>query len=133
MGGSEEAVVYLARELSELGSEVTVYNERPEQYSDNPVGDAKDIDYYPWTEINPNDTFDTFVAWRDPSFLEHITAKVKLCDVHDALQPGVVYQNAEWVDKYLFKSKYHRSLYPKLPDDKALIISNGIVRQQFEA
>jgi hypothetical protein len=36
------------------------------------------------------------------------------------------------VDKFFVKSKYHRSLYPNVSDDKFVIVGNGIVRGQFQ-
>jgi tetratricopeptide (TPR) repeat protein len=133
MGGSEEAVVYLARELNLLDRQVVVYNERTTNYEDFASSkNQQSPRYHPWTEINPNDEFDVFVAWRDPGFLQHINARVKICDVHDALQASVIYANQEWVDVYMFKSWYHRNLYPDLPDSKCRVVSNGIVREQFK-
>jgi len=128
MGGSEEAIVYLTRELSKLGNPVTVYNERPEQYDD--YGQTTGIiAYLPWTEINPNDTFDTFVAERDPTVLKDINARLKICDLHDTIDPNVVYNNAQWVDKFIFRSKWHRNLYSELPDSQCVVIGNGILKE----
>lgn len=134
MGGSEEAVVYLSRELANVGQVVTVYNERNEEYKDAEVDyehsrlhTPKNVWYRPWTEINPNDTFDTFISERDPTVLKDITARVKLCDLHDTIDPQIVYNNAPYVDKYMFKSQWHRNLYPELPDDKAVVVGNGIL------
>lgn len=127
MGGSEEAVVYLSRELSMFndGADVTIYNERQSPYDDQ-EGTAFNVEYLPWTEINPNDTFDVFIAERDPTVLSNITARVKICDMHDTINPQLVYNSAEFVDKYIFRSKWHRNLYPELPDNKCAIIGNGI-------
>jgi tetratricopeptide (TPR) repeat protein len=127
MGGSEEAVVYLSRQLAKVGTQVVVYNERTAHLNENPL-----LDYLPWTEINPADTFDTFIAWRDPSMLSTIKARLKLCDLHDIVNPELVYRNAQFVDKFMFKSQFHRDLYPKLPDDKCVIIGNGINKGDFK-
>ena len=132
MGGSEEAVVYLSRALAQLGHEVTIYNERTspiKNYYGN--GAAAHQHWLPWTEINPADTFDTFIAWRDPSMLSTIKARVKLCDLHDIVSPELVYRNAQFVDKFMFKSQYHRDLYPELPEDKCMITGNGINKKDF--
>lgn len=134
MGGSEEAVVYLARELAKEGRQVFVYNERTTPHLDihDPDGAYQTVAYYPWTEINPNDDFDVFVAWRTPVGLKDIKARLKLCDVHDIISPEVVYENLPYVDKYLFKSKFHRELYPEVPDSKAVVIGNGLSKDQFK-
>lgn len=126
MGGSEEAIVYLSRELAKQGWEVTVYNDRDEAYDDNGVT------YLPWSSMNPADEFNVFVAWRAPENARGITAKKTLVDLHDAIQPERIYATADIVDKFMVKSKYHRDLYPGIPDKKFGIVSNGIVRSQFK-
>lgn len=159
MGGSEEAVVYLARELAlqkEGGKyrQVTVFNERQQPTEDKVVlseyydedyaakGNNADyyagstdfvtVDYKPWTEINPNDQFDTFICWRDPSIAKEIDAKKIICDLHDIISQESVYQAVPYVDVFCFKSQFHRELYPEVPDHKVRIIGNGIVTGQFE-
>lgn len=134
MGGSEEAIVYLSRALAYTGLNVTVFNERPSAYDDDFTNGASAVyvDYLPWTEINPNDEFDVFVAWRSPVGLKDIKARLKLCDVHDIISQEMVYDNLPYVDKYLFKSQFHRSLYPEVPDSKAVVIGNGISKEQFK-
>lgn len=123
MGGSEEAVVYLSRELAKLGYNVTVYAEFE--------GSDRGVTYLPWKEINVRDHFNIFVSWRAPQYLEKIRAKVKLADIHDVL-PEQTIKNYPDVT-YLVKSAYHRALYPEVPDDKFKIIGNGIVKGQFDA
>lgn len=125
MGGSEEAIVYLSRELAKQGWEVTVYNDRDEEYNDNGVI------YLPWSSMNPADEFSVYVAWRAPENARNIKAKKILVDLHDAIQPERVYAAADVVDVFMVKSKYHRELYPKLPDKKFGVVSNGIVRGHF--
>jgi tetratricopeptide (TPR) repeat protein len=132
MGGSEEAVIYLARELATQGRVVTVYNNRSEEYSDHSPRELRyPVVYKPWTEINPADEYDVFVAWRSPEGLENIKARRKLVDLHDIIDADLVYRYARYVDKYLFKSQFHRNLYPELPDAKCVVIGNGIPKEQF--
>lgn len=141
MGGSEEAVVYLSRELAKLGWQVTVYNEREEEYYDHaPQGSTeaekgiKAVGYLPWTLFNPNDEFDVFVAWRIPSQVLDIKARVKVADMHDVPQgyATITDKVLEVLDKVMFKSKYHASLAPKV-EEKAVIVGNGINPGDFNA
>lgn len=142
MGGSEEAIVYLSREMAERGWEVTIYGAVDEGYMDTweregdehsgepmtPAGGT--VTYLPHREFDRRDTFDVFVAWRAPEFAEHVRANVKISDIHDALQPE---QMKDYDDvTYFVKSNYHRNLYPKLADNKFKVIGNGIVKGQFE-
>lgn len=122
MGGSEEAVVYLSQELGN----VTVYCERPDEYTS---GTDR---YMPWHTFNPDDTFDVFVAWRQPEVAANIKARLKLCDLHDTIEPERVEAAAKYIDKFMVKSQWHRDLYPNVPDDKFVIVSNGVVLEQFK-
>lgn len=136
MGGSEEAVVYLSRELAKLGYEVTVYNERDEEYIDTNVKEGVVdttpkyvITYKPWTEVNQFDEFNIFVAWRAPELAKGIKAKLKVVDVHDALEEKRIISASEYIDLFLVKSRYHKSLYPSV--NKVKVISNGI-KESYE-
>lgn len=122
MGGSEEAVVYLSRELGKLGYDVTVYGEVDEAIYDSPR-----VLYRPWKEIDTRDSFNIFVSWRQPLYIEHINAKVKLVDIHDVL-PKEIVKNFPDVT-YLVKSEYHSDLLPEDVDRK--VIGNGILKEQF--
>lgn len=136
MGGSEEAIVYLSRELAKLGHQVTIFNDREEEHMDAVSWDipAK-VTYKPWTLLNPWDEFDTFVAWRAPENARGVKAKTVLVDLHDTIQAERVYQAAEENSKikFMVKSKWHRSLYPDLPDENFVVVGNGIVKEQFNA
>lgn len=123
MGGSEEAVVYLAPELAKLGYNVTVYGEVPEKS----VVDG--VTWLPWKEIDMRDHFNVFISWRAPQYLERVNAKVKLADIHDVLPEALIKDYPDVT--YLVKTKYHRDLYPEVPDDKFKIIGNGIKKEQF--
>ncbi len=142
MGGSEEAIVYLSRELAKLGHDVYIYNERDMEYVDS-FGHATEFDgeelveqdwkvtYRPWNTLNPNDEFDTVVIWRAPENARMFKARKILCDLHDAVQAERVATEAENIDLYMVKSAYHRSLFPDVDDEKFVIVGNGIVKEQF--
>lgn len=125
MGGSEEAIVYLSRELAKLGWEVTIYNERDEEYKDG------EVTYLPWTTLNTQDQFDVFVAWRAPEHAKGIKARKAIVDMHDAIEAHRVKVASEYVDKFFVKSKYHRSLFKDTKDSKFTVIGNGIKEDQF--
>lgn len=121
MGGSEEAIVYLAPQLAKLGYEVTIYGE---------VSSPMDVDgvkWLPWNYIDRRDEFNTLVVWRMPQFVGQFKAKKMFVDMHDQLSAELVrpYENAT----YLFKSQYHKDQYPKVTNYK--IIPNGIDVSQF--
>lgn len=130
MGGSEEAIVYLSRELAKLGWQVTVYNQRVEEYNDNGV------QYKPWETFNPEDEFDVFVAWRSPWLVEKlkIKARIKALDMHDTPvgHQAVPVKALEALDKVFLKSKYQLTMSPTDLSKKAVIVPNGIVLEHFD-
>lgn len=127
-GGSEEAVVNLAKQWKEKGYNVTVYNN---------CGKAKTYDgveYKPYWMYNPRDKWDILVFWRSPRSLdfEHNATKM-FVDVHDVIGKGEFTKDRlDKVEKILFKTKAHRNLYPNVPDEKCEIIPNGVDPSQFE-
>jgi tetratricopeptide (TPR) repeat protein len=127
-GGSEEAVIYLSRELSKLGWDVTVFNDREEEYEDDGVH------YKPWTMLNPFDEFDVFISWRHSQNALNVKARVLAVDLHDT-PVGHVSVNPEHVkqiDKFFLKSNYQWKLSDTpIPADKAVVVGNGIVKEQF--
>lgn len=149
MGGSEEAVVYLSRELAKLGWDVTVFNDREEEHLDYitvtdtytaPEGDTEIstdliyVTYKPWTMLNPYDTFDVFVAWRNPQMALDVTARVLAVDLHDTPigHVAVTSEQIKQIDKFFLKSEYQKNLSATpIPEDKAVVIGNGIKGEQF--
>jgi tetratricopeptide (TPR) repeat protein len=142
MGGSEEAIVYLTRELALLGWEVTVYNERDDEYLDVIKHTTDFVDgelteggvvvrYVPWNTINTQDTFNKLVIWRAPELASEFIAKQIVVDLHDTIQPERLDKVKDLVDIFFVKSTYHRGLYPELPDDQFVILGNGIKKGQF--
>lgn len=125
MGGSEEAWVYLTPELVKLGWDVTVYCDRDTEM------EYQGVHWKPWTLLNPFDTFNIFVAWRNPQLANGIKAKKVLADIHDVLPAGVVSSTQDFVDRFMVKTNYHRSLFPETPDKKFAIVGNGIKKSQF--
>lgn len=119
MGGSEEAVVYLSKELSRLGYDVTVFAEHNSHYQTI-------VDWRPWNQVDFRDDFDIFVAWRTPSILEKVNARIKLADIHDVLPKELVKDYPDVT--YLFKSQYHKNLYGPV---NSKVIGNGVKVSQF--
>lgn len=123
LGGSETAVVELSREWVKQGYQVTVYANCG---ADEGVRDG--VTYKHWATLNWNDTFDTFIVWRNPGIFDmNIKANRILYDAHD------IESNLNWtparverLTKAFFKSAWHRSNVPNIPDEKAAIIHNGI-------
>ena len=126
IGGSESAVIYLSEEWANLGYQVTVFCDTPKALELNGVF------YVPYYLMNWNDEFDTLILWRSPHLLDApIKAKNLFYDSHDIENPlNWNKQRIDKVNKVFFKSKWHRTNLPDLPDQKAVIISNGVVEYE---
>lgn len=123
IGGSETAVIELAKRWVKMGYKVTVFGDPREN-----TGTYEGVEYRPWYEINWNDTFNVLILWRSPHLLDRdIKARRIYMDLHDvANQLDWSEPRMQKIDKVFFKSLFHRRMIPKLPDDKAVVISNGI-------
>lgn len=123
IGGSETAVIELSKRWVKKGYDVTVYGDPRED-----AGDYEGVHYRPYYELNWKDKFNILIFWRTPHFLDkELDAKRIYYDAHD------IESNLNWtpervkrVDKVFFKSKFHRSMCPNIPDDKVAVIGNGI-------
>lgn len=122
MGGSEEAIVYLAPQLAKLGYKVTVFGEVANPFTEDGV------EWKHWTMMDRRDYFNILIIWRVPVFATQFKAKRILIDMHDLTPKEMVKPYANTT--YLFKTQYHKDQYPQITDYK--IIPNGIVTEQFD-
>lgn len=125
-GGSEEAVINLTKRWAQMGWEVTVFNNCPEE---------KTVDGVSWVryeKFNPRDDFNILISWRNNPYLQPKKARKRFVDVHDV--PNNLYYTPDSVKEVtmMVKSNYHRSLFPQLPDDNFAIVNNGIDLRQFD-
>lgn len=122
-GGSEEAVIHMARELAKLGWNVTVYNNcgHKEMKSDNVI-------YKPFWEFNYRDKQDVVILWRWAKPLDaEINAPKIFLELHDVIPEGeLTPKRLAKVQKIFVKSNFHRSLFPDVPDNKFVVLGNGL-------
>ena len=136
VGGSEEAVINLSRELAKLGWNVTVYNNcgnKPirdvvSYHAHNGVVGHNVVTYRPFWQRNLRDKQDVVILWRYAKPLDTpINAPKIFVDLHDALSADeFTPARLQRLTKVLVKSQFHRSLFPNIPDNKIAIIPNGI-------
>lgn len=128
IGGSEEAVIYVSRELTKIGYNVTVYNNCGDLR-----GEYQGVKYCNWYEFNPNDDYNILIAWRGNIFTKDIKANKKIVWLHDVPQEGqFTPENTSLVDRVIVLSEYHKSLLPScVPADKIFVSSNGIHMEDF--
>ena len=131
VGGSEEAIIQLAKRFAKDGYEVTVFGNVPGQ-QEKVIDGVKWVPFMAW---NYRDKYDIVVIWRDPKFLDfNINCDKIYLDMHDALPPEeFTTSRILKATKILFKSKTQRDYYPHISDDKCEIISHGLDLQEFDS
>lgn len=130
IGGSEEAVIRLAPKLAALGYKVVVFGKPGHKAGvDHDTG----VMWRNFWECNLEDEFDIFVAWRAPFIFDRkIKARKSYLWLHDVMEPGeFTEQRIANFTKCIVLSKYHRSLFPMIPDEKILMSGNGIDPEDF--
>ena len=129
IGGSEEAVIHLSQQFADAGYDVTVYNNCG--HTEKKFGKVL---YKPFYTFNYRDKHDTVIVWRTAKLLDYdINATRVFIDLHDVMPEGEFNEKRlAKVDKIFVKSQFHRELLPNVPDDKFVIIPNGIVYRDFE-
>lgn len=129
IGGSEEAVINLSKQWAKQGYNVTVYaNIGHEEIVDEGVV------YKPFWEFNHRNKTDILVMWRQPKLADFdVNASKIYLDLHDVIGQGeLTEKRLEKIEKIFVKTKFHRSLFPKVSDDKFSIIPNGMDFELFD-
>ena len=126
IGGSEEAVINMAREFSERGWIVEVYANVTKETEDDSFDNVR---WYQAGRSNPADTVDLTICWRDPQLVKYAPQGRQtwlwLHDLQDKLEP--YYKDVmDSYDKVMFLSTFHRQTAPWVPEDKVFFTTNGI-------
>ncbi|MCK9371332.1 hypothetical protein M0R04_15570 [Candidatus Dojkabacteria bacterium] len=124
IGGSEEAVINLMREMAKLGWKITVYADPRED-----MGVYDGVTYLPHFHVNWKDEFNIIISWRQIQLVDVPDLKAKKIFLwnHD-LQASLTYtpERVAKLTKAMFLSKFHRDNVPDLPEDKVFMTTNGI-------
>jgi glycosyltransferase involved in cell wall biosynthesis len=128
IGGSEEAVYHLSNLLAEKGWNVTVYNNCGHR-----VQKFGQVTYAPYWTWNYKDKQDIVIIWRTPIYLDFdINCDKIFVDLHDVLPAAEFTESRiKKIKKIFVKSKFQRDLFPHVPDEKFVIIPNGIEPEKF--
>lgn len=121
IGGSETAVIKLAKLWADKGWKVTVYGD---------PGKAEGIHdgvlYLPWYKFNPRDKFNIFIQWRSNSLAGVVSCKKYYVDLHDVFYKASFIEKQDAIDKLMVKSNYHAKFAGEFPEDKIAVIGNGV-------
>jgi len=122
IGGSEEATIHVARELSYLGHGVTVYNE-----TCTPLV-MHGVTYKHYSSIGQRE-HELAVLWRVPHHLTdyNIRAKKIILWLHDVPQKHwFTKERMGRVDKIFCLSEYHKTLMPEELRHRVIVTQNGV-------
>lgn len=131
IGGSETAIIAISRLLVAEGWSVTVFNHKEAP----PEGIEVDgVLYKNMWLFNKDDEFDVLWIWRSPELVDwKLNARLKILDLHDVMNPlDFTESRLKEIDKIFVKSNYHRGLFPAIPDEKFVIVGNGIDLDRFK-
>ncbi len=129
IGGSEEAVIYMAAHLAELGHDVCVYNTRR--------GSERQIRGVTYTgyDAQPKNPTDVGIVWRRAGLLRWMLEGLRIGRLylwlHDALDASNFEPFLNAYRKVMVLSRFHRLLYPSIAPEKIFRTSNGIEPAQF--
>lgn len=129
VGGSEEAVVNLSKELAKKGWNVTVYN------NCGHGGVFEGVTYKPFWSYNYRDKQDVTIFWRHPKPVDYVDERAGkvFIDMHDVLSDSeFTEERLKKITKVIVKTNAHRVLFPSIPDEKVTVIPNGISQELFE-
>jgi glycosyltransferase involved in cell wall biosynthesis len=130
IGGSEEAVIRLSNELSELNWNVTVFGTPGTR-----AGNYDGVEWKHYWEFNHKDTFDVLVCWRQPAFFDtKFKARKKYLWLHDVMDKDELSsERITNITKVIYVSKYHstRTENESIKPGKKFASGNGIDPSTF--
>ncbi len=122
--GSEAAMIFLTREWTKRGYQVTIYTN-----TEGKDGIYDGVNYQHFRRCNWYDRFDTLIIYRVPSLINLGAQANRIWfDWHDVVYPPKAFtpQYLDKFDRIFAKSDYQRQLLPAVPDKKFTIIPNGV-------
>lgn len=128
-GGSEEAVIHLSKALAKKGMNVTVYANIGAQ-----VIEEDGVTWRPYWEFNPRDKIDYLILWRSPRVCDYELNTDKIfIDLHDTVPDAeFTKKRLSKISKIFVKTNAHRALYENIPDEKFIVVPNGVKTEDFE-
>lgn len=135
IGGSEEAVIRLSRELSALNWDVTVYATPGDKAGKDLESNYEHpVIWNQYYEFNPKDEYNILIAWRNPAFFDAgIKARKNYLWLHDVMdKEEFIPERLANIDKVIFVGQYHADYYKGvIPESKWFVSGNGIDAQDF--
>lgn len=135
IGGSEEAVIYISRELAKLGHIwVEVYAKPPSRE----IGETNGVAWYPheWYSYVAQDAPDIFVSWRYGISVvlgTHATQTyLWLQDIGASIAEPLTPEFVRHIDGVFTLSNFHTSMLPAAAQSKAFVTPNAMDPHHFD-
>ncbi len=136
LGGSETAVICMARELVRLGTPVTVYCNKPREGTYDGVVYRSNREFAVANRLAPPKIL---IASRFDSYLRPpMQAKKKILWAHDIAESEKLYGEGasgfDGIDLFFFLSRYQGQGWQKkfgIPDNKIVYTRNGFLRDDY--
>lgn len=121
IGGSEEILILLARELANKGHEVTVYH-------NGTHGDYDGVSYKDHTDFKAFEHSDIFISFKNRGILDLSINSEKIIHWTTEIEPKWMNFEADRVDYIVHMSKYHesRNVGVSKAKEKSIVIGNPI-------
>jgi glycosyltransferase involved in cell wall biosynthesis len=131
IGGSETAVIEIAKRLAAKGHRVRVF------CNCGTAGLFDDVEYT--NDLRDIDEAHVMIAWRDAALLEGIPAQVKLVWAHDTTIANATRWTLHLADRVVAVSTWHRDHLVErysdscgLKSEKVVVLRNGIEPSRFQ-
>ena len=128
VGGSETALINLAKNWQKMGYEVTVYAASEGVYDG--------VQYHRLEDFDPEDEFNILILWRVcfDRLKTKIRARKIMFDFHDLLSSDDLKGDLSQVDHFFVKSQFQKDFFLthentkelNLPEEKFVVIPNGV-------
>lgn len=131
IGGSETAVVEMAKRLQKLGHSVTVYNQC------DGTNSFEGVVYKNHEDFGPHDC-DVLITSRRPSAVDFgVRAKSTICWVHDIhCGEELTHERALKIDRFFCLTHWHKQFflnqYPFVHPSQVIVTRNGIDLTRFD-
>jgi len=129
VGGSETAVIEMAKRLAARGCTVRVYCDCGRE------GTWDGVDYLDVRSSKPEGACDVLISWRSADYLKWMDAKVRLVWAHDTIVQGMNWPKALRADRIIALSQWHKDTLVKahgLHPSHVWVSRNGIDPKRFE-
>jgi glycosyltransferase involved in cell wall biosynthesis len=138
IGGSEECLILLARELAKLGHQVVVYNNCADR-----AGVYHEVEYRTYDSYDEFRETDVLVAWRNWYLLMGKQARYKWLWCHDVpvgchcpCKEEIEREDSAFnhIDKLVLLNDYHKRIYMQagIPEERCFVAPIGVDPETFD-